>query len=73
MLAAGEGLKARVPGLGAVLLECTNMPPYRPALARALGLPVYDILTVLADRMPGIVAWPEAARHLPRRPGQPAA
>jgi hypothetical protein len=71
---AGERLKARVPGLGAVLLECTNMPPYRHALARALGLPVFDILTVLADRAPGLVVWPKAARsHGPRHPGAPAA
>ncbi len=58
---AGVQLKARVPDLGAVLLECTNMPPYRAALARALGLPVHDILTVLAERAPGVVAWPAAS------------
>lgn len=47
---AGARLCARCPNLGAVLLECTNMPPYRAALAAALGLPVHDILTVLAAR-----------------------
>jgi hypothetical protein len=64
---AGRRLKARVPGLAAVLLECTNMPPYRAALAAALGLPVFDILTVLEERMPGLVMW-----H-PRLPNVPAA
>ena len=59
---AGARLKARVPGLTAVLLECTNMPPYRAALAAALGLPVFDILTVLEARAPGLVAW-APARH----------
>jgi hypothetical protein len=59
---AGLRLAARVPGLGAVLLECTNMPPYRAALAAALGLPVFDILTVLEERAPGLVAW-APARH----------
>jgi hypothetical protein len=72
VLAAGERLAARVPGLGAVLLECTNMPPYRPALEAKLGLPVHDILTVLAERAPGLVAWPISPRQLPRRPGHPA-
>ena len=27
--------------------ECTNMPPYREAVARATGLPVHDIETLL--------------------------
>ncbi len=62
---AGLRLKARVPGLAAVLLECTNMPPYRAALAAALGLPVFDILTVLEERAPGLVAWGKA-RHSAR-------
>jgi hypothetical protein len=65
---AGLRLKARVPGLAAVLLECTNMPPYRAALAAALGLPVFDILTVLEERAPGLVAWGKA-----RRSDRPAA
>jgi hypothetical protein len=64
---AGQRLKARVPGLGAVLLECTNMPPYRAALARALGLPVFDILTVLAEHAPSLVVWSKPARPKPRQ------
>jgi hypothetical protein len=66
---AGERLKARCPDLGAVLLECTNMPPYRAALARRLGLPVHDILTVLAERAPGLAVRPNGARQS----GRPAA
>jgi len=62
---AGLRLQARVPGLAAVLLECTNMPPYRAALSAALGLPVFDILTVLEERAPGLVAWGKA-RHSAR-------
>jgi hypothetical protein len=30
-----------------IVLECTNMPPYRNAIARATGLPVHDIETLL--------------------------
>lgn len=33
--------------IGAVVLECTNMPPYAAALRQALGLPVYDIYSMI--------------------------
>jgi hypothetical protein len=39
---AGRRLKAAHPELGAVIVECTNMPPYTEALRHALRLPVYD-------------------------------
>jgi hypothetical protein len=32
---------------GAIVLECTNLPPYRAALKRATKLPVYDIQTLI--------------------------
>ena len=41
--AAGRRLLARCPGLSAILLECTNLSPYRRALAVATGRPVYDL------------------------------
>ena len=37
--------------LGALVLECTNMPPYAAALAAATGLPVYDMVTLADDLM----------------------
>jgi Asp/Glu/hydantoin racemase len=52
-LAAGRALKAAAPDLGCVVLECTNLPPYRAALARALGLPVHDLVTMLRPRLIG--------------------
>ena len=33
--------------IAALLCECTNLPPYRAALASATGLPVIDIVTVV--------------------------
>ena len=39
---AGRRLRAAHADLGAVVLECTNMPPYAQALRAALSLPVYD-------------------------------
>jgi hypothetical protein len=42
VVAAGRRLKSARPELGAVVIECTNMPPYTEALRDALRLPVYD-------------------------------
>ena len=49
MLDAGRALVAKDPAVGAVLLECTNMAPYAADLRDALGLPVFDMV--------GLVAW----------------
>lgn len=35
------------PEIGAIVLECTNMPPYRAELQAATGLPVFDITTLV--------------------------
>ena len=34
------------PEVGAIVLECTNMPPYARAISSATGLPVFDIITM---------------------------
>jgi hypothetical protein len=47
LLDAGEALVAKTPEVGAIVLECTNMAPYTRALAWHLGLPVFDILSLL--------------------------
>lgn len=44
---AGRTLLARNPDIGAVVLECTNMPPYAAALRAALVLPVFDIYSMI--------------------------
>jgi len=54
VLEAGGRLMRAHPEVAALVLECTNMPPYAADLARVSGLPVYDILSLL--------------RSLPRRP-----
>lgn len=48
VVAAGRRLVERHPEVGAVAVECANMPPYSAALKRALGLPVYDYYSFLA-------------------------
>ncbi len=47
ILDAGRELVAKNPEVGAIVLECTNMPPYAHALREALGLPVYDIYSLI--------------------------
>lgn len=47
VLQAGRDLVARHPDVGAIVLECTNMPPYAAAMQRELGLPVYDIFSLI--------------------------
>jgi Asp/Glu/hydantoin racemase len=35
------------PMIGAIVVECTNMPPYSAAIQAAVGLPVFDIITLI--------------------------
>jgi hypothetical protein len=44
---AGKALVARHADVGAIVLECTNMPPYAAALQAEVGLPVYDIYSMI--------------------------
>jgi len=45
LLRAGRTLVRKPPEVGAIVLECTNMPPYAADLQAALGLPVFDIVS----------------------------
>jgi hypothetical protein len=51
VVAAGQRLLARHPGLQSLVLECTNLPPYAAALRAATGLPVHHIVSWLHERM----------------------
>ncbi len=35
------------PEVGAIVLECTNMPPYGPAMREEIDLPIFDIYTLV--------------------------
>jgi hypothetical protein len=63
ILEAGRDLVRAHPEVGAIVLECTNMPPYAHALRELLGLPVYDIYS--------LVTWLQAGLR-PRDFGPPA-
>ncbi|MEO0360365.1 MAG: aspartate/glutamate racemase family protein [Pseudomonadota bacterium] len=56
MVEAATAFQAAHPELGAILFECTNMPPYKRAVAAATGLPVYSIETYLTGLVAGLVA-----------------
>lgn len=47
ILDAGRRLVAAHPDVGAIVLECTNMPPYAHALRAALGFPVFDVYSLI--------------------------
>jgi len=44
---AALDLVAAHPEVGAIVLECTNMPPYAADVQAATGLPVYDIYSLI--------------------------
>ena len=46
-LAVARRLAESHPEIGAIVLECTNMPPYRADIQSATGLPVFDITTLV--------------------------
>jgi len=50
-VAAARRLTARHPEVAAIVLECTNLPPYAAAVREATGLPVHDITTLIAGRL----------------------
>lgn len=45
---AALALVARHPEVGAIVLECTNMPPYAAAVSEATGRPTYDIYSLVS-------------------------
>lgn len=63
IIQAGEALMAGNSDIGAIVLECTNMPPYAHVLREVLGVPVYDIFS--------LVTWLHAGLR-PRDFGPPA-
>jgi hypothetical protein len=73
MVAAGEvagaapvrgarRLVSEHPDVGAIVLECTNMPPYTADVQRETGLAVFDIVSLVTLVHTGLAAG------LPPRP-----
>lgn len=47
VVGAALALQRQTPEVGAIVLECTNMPPYAAAVQAATQLPVFDIVTLI--------------------------
>mgnify|MGYP001063680962 CR=1 FL=1 len=47
VVAAARRMAASDPAIRALLFECANLPPYATAVQTAVGLPVYDIVTLI--------------------------
>ena len=48
-IAGRPALIASHPAVDTLVLECTNLPPYKQALQQALGVQVFDVLDLLRD------------------------
>ncbi|MEX0317915.1 MAG: aspartate/glutamate racemase family protein [Ruegeria sp.] len=46
LIEAAQGMMARAPEIGAVVLECTDLPPYAHKLQQAIRRPVFDLTTL---------------------------
>jgi Asp/Glu/hydantoin racemase len=55
-LLVARRLVAEHPDLGAIVLECTNMPPYTADIQRETGLPVFDVVSLVAMMHGALVA-----------------
>jgi hypothetical protein len=49
-------LVADHPDIGAIVLECTNMPPYAADIQRVTGRPVFDIVSLVRMTHTALVA-----------------
>lgn len=47
MRALGARIKEEHPDIGAILLECSDLPPYAWAVQEGSGLPVYDFISLI--------------------------
>jgi Asp/Glu/hydantoin racemase len=60
-LRVARRLVAQHPDVAAIVLECTNMPPYTADIQRETGLPVFDIVS-LVTMVHGALAAGQAPR-----------
>jgi len=46
-ISIAKKMSSDYPDVGAIVLECTNMPPYAAAIQKETGLPIFDIYTLV--------------------------
>ena len=54
IVGAALDLVSQDPSIPFIILECTNMPPFREAIRTATGKPVFDIITLATSLHPGL-------------------
>ena len=47
LMALGKKIRDEHPEIGAILLECSDLPPYAWAIQQASGLPVFDFISLI--------------------------
>ena len=47
VLATVRKMIAENPAIGAILLECSEFPPFAAAVSEATGLPVFDFISMI--------------------------
>jgi hypothetical protein len=47
VIGVAESMVAADPSIGAIVCECTNIMPYSHELNRRLGVPVFDMVTLV--------------------------
>ncbi len=47
LIGVAKRMVSECPDVGAVVLECTNMPPYAAAIQKEIKLPIFDIYTLM--------------------------
>ena len=47
LVRVAQTMVSEYPDVGAIVMECTNMPPFTKAVQEATGLPVFDIINLI--------------------------
>ncbi len=58
VVAAAKEMAAAHPDIGAVLLECSDLPPFAHAVQQAVSLPVFDFNTMIRHVQTAVVQHP---------------
>ncbi len=58
VVGAAHRLVNHSPNVGAILLECSDLPPFAAAIQRSVGLPVFDFITMIRWIQSAVVQRP---------------
>lgn len=64
MIDGAQKLVKEHPEIGAIVFECTNMPPFSYAVQQAVNLPVFDIITLIKYTFMGLLRYSYENRNI---------